>query len=75
MITQTASTSEEYRPTKLRNAPLQAMDTAGTHFLLRTCVDRLAGGGTHTIAFTSLEIDLLTRLAHPRHDRNLELQP
>jgi hypothetical protein len=50
MISQTASTSEEYPPTKLRNAPLQAMNTAGTHFLLRTCVDRLAGGGTHTIA-------------------------
>ena len=23
---------------------------AGTHFLVRTCVDRLAGDGTHTIA-------------------------
>lgn len=23
---------------------------AGTHFLLRTCVDRLTGDGTHTIA-------------------------
>ncbi len=25
-------------------------DKVGTHFLLRTCVDRLAGGGDHTIA-------------------------
>ena len=27
-----------------------AADEAGTHFLVRTCVDRLAGDGTHTIA-------------------------
>jgi hypothetical protein len=27
-----------------------AAKDAGTHFLLRTCVDRLAGDGTHTIA-------------------------
>ena len=27
-----------------------AAHEAGTHFLLRTCVDRLAGDGTHTIA-------------------------
>ncbi len=27
-----------------------AAEAAGTHFLVRTCVDRLAGDGTHTIA-------------------------
>lgn len=27
-----------------------AAHDAGTHFLVRTCADRLAGGGTHTIA-------------------------
>lgn len=29
---------------------------AGTHFLLRTCVDRLAGDGTHTIAAEMEEV-------------------
>ena len=29
---------------------------AGTHFLVRTCVDRLAGGGKHTIADEMCEI-------------------
>ena len=29
---------------------------AGTHFLLRTCVDRLAGDGTHTIATEMAEV-------------------
>jgi hypothetical protein len=29
---------------------------AGTHFLLRTCVDRLAGDGTHTIAAEMAEV-------------------
>ena len=32
-----------------------AKDT-GTHFLLRTCVDRLAGDGTHTIATEMAEV-------------------
>jgi hypothetical protein len=30
---------------------------AGTHFLLRTCVDRLAGDGEHTIATEIAEVD------------------
>ena len=30
---------------------------AGTHFLLRTCVDRLAGDGEHTIATEMEEVD------------------
>ena len=29
---------------------------AGTHFLLRTCVDRLAGGGDHTVADEMREV-------------------
>jgi len=32
-----------------------AMD-AGTHFLLRTCVDRLAGDGTHTVSTEMAEV-------------------
>ena len=33
-----------------------AAQDAGTHFLLRTCVDRLAGDGTHTIAAEMAEV-------------------
>jgi Transposase DNA-binding/Transposase Tn5 dimerisation domain len=33
-----------------------AANEAGTHFLLRTCVDRLAGDGTHTIAAQMAEV-------------------
>jgi hypothetical protein len=33
-----------------------AAQDAGTHFLLRTCVDRLAGDGTHTIAEEMAEV-------------------
>lgn len=33
-----------------------AAKEAGTHFLLRTCVDRLAGDGTHTIAAQMAEV-------------------
>ena len=33
-----------------------AAKDAGTHFLLRTCVDRLAGDGTHTIATEMEEV-------------------
>jgi hypothetical protein len=32
-------------------------EDAGTHFLLRTCVDRLAGDGEHTIATEITEVD------------------
>jgi Transposase DNA-binding len=34
-----------------------AAQDAGTHFLLRTCVDRLAGDGEHTIATEMAEVD------------------
>src|SRR3712207_191180 len=33
-----------------------AAQTAGTHFLVRTCVDRLAGDGRHTIADEMAEV-------------------
>ena len=32
-------------------------EDAGTHFLLRTCMDRLAGDGEHTIATEIAEVD------------------
>jgi hypothetical protein len=32
-------------------------EDAGTHFLLRTCVDRLAGDGEHTIATEIAEVN------------------
>ena len=35
-----------------------AAQDAGTHFLVRTCVDRLAGDGTHTIAHAMKEVSL-----------------
>src|SRR6185437_2506348 len=33
-----------------------AAQEAGTHFLIRTCVDRLAGDGNHTIADDMAEV-------------------
>ena len=35
-----------------------AAQDAGTHFLVRTCVDRLAGDGTHTVADAMKEVKL-----------------
>jgi hypothetical protein len=34
-----------------------AAQTEGTHFLIRTCVDRLAGNGDHTIATEMAEVE------------------
>jgi hypothetical protein len=33
-----------------------AAEEAGTHFVIRTCVDRLAGNGDHTIAVEMEEV-------------------
>ncbi|MCB1504346.1 MAG: IS4 family transposase [Hyphomicrobiaceae bacterium] len=35
-----------------------AVQDSGTHFLVRTCVDRLAGDGTHTVADAMKEVRL-----------------
>ena len=52
-----ASRASTYgRGAKKRNADALPRPRTGTHFLVRTCVDRLAGDGEHTIADEMSEV-------------------